>query len=132
MIVVDSSVLVAALLADDDVGLWAAEALAATDLGAPSIAAFESANIIRRHVASGLVDARLATAAHRDLALLTIEYWPYHAVAARCWELRHNLTIYDAAFVAMAEATKSPLYTLDKRLAAASGPSCDFVTPTAS
>jgi predicted nucleic acid-binding protein len=53
-----------------------------------------------------------------------------HAVAARCWDLRHSLTIYDAAFVAMAEATQSPLYTLDKRLAAASGPSCEFVTPT--
>jgi predicted nucleic acid-binding protein len=57
-----------------------------------------------------------------------VEYWPYDAVAARCWELRHNLTIYDAAFVAMAEATQS-LYTLDQRLVAAPGPHCEFITP---
>jgi predicted nucleic acid-binding protein len=130
MIVIDSSVLVAALLADQDFGVWAAQTVAGFDLGAPSIAAFEGANIIRRHAAAGLIDARVAAAAHRDLALLTVDYWPYHAVAARCWELRHNLTIYDAAFVAMAEATQSPLYTLDQRLAAASGPTCEFVTPT--
>jgi predicted nucleic acid-binding protein len=130
MIIVDSSVLVAALLADHDFGVWAARAIAVSDLGAPSIAAFEAANIIRRHVAAGLIDDRLAAVAHRDLALLTVEYWPYHAVAARCWELRHNLTIYDAAFVAMAEATESPLYTLDQRLTAASGPTCVFATPS--
>jgi predicted nucleic acid-binding protein len=129
MIIVDSSGLVAALLADHDFGVWAAQTVAGSDLGAPSIAAFEGANIVRRHAAAGLIDARVAAAAHRDLALLTVEYWPYHAVAARCWELRHNLTIYDAAFVAMAEATESPLYTLDQRLAAASGPTCEFVTP---
>ena len=96
--------------------------IASFDLSAPSVAPFEAANIIRRHAAAGLVDAYLATAAHRDLALLTVEYWPYHAVAERCWELRHNLTIYDAAFVAIAEATESPLYTLDQRLAGAHGP----------
>ncbi len=129
MIVIDSSVLVAALLSDHDFGEWAARAVASMELGAPSLAAFESANIIRRHAAAGLIPARLAEAAHRDLALLTVEYWPYHAVAARCWELRHNLTIYDASFVAMAEATRSPLYTLDQRLAAATGPTCEFITP---
>jgi predicted nucleic acid-binding protein len=43
--------------------------------------------------------------------------------------LRHNLTIYDAAFVAMAEATGTPLYTLDRRLAAVTGPVCEFVLP---
>jgi predicted nucleic acid-binding protein len=129
MIIVDSSVLVAALLADSDFGTWSATAIAQFDVGAPSIAAFESANIIRRHAAAGLVDERVASLAHRALALLTLEYWPYDAVAARCWELRHNLTIYDAAFVAMAEATQSPLYTLDERLASATGPTCEFITP---
>jgi predicted nucleic acid-binding protein len=129
MIIVDSSVLVAALLADRDFGAWSAAAIARSLVGAPSIAAFESANIIRRHAAAGLVDERVASLAHRDLALLTIEYWPYDALAARCWELRHNLTVYDASFVAMAEETDSPLYTLDHRLVAATGPNCEFVTP---
>ena len=129
MIVVDSSVLVAALLVDRQFGAWAADAVAGSDLGAPSLAAFEAANIVRRHVAAGLVDARIAEAAHRDLALLVVEYWPYQAVATRCWELRENLTIYDAAYVAVAEATESPLYTLDQRMTTASGPTCRFVIP---
>jgi predicted nucleic acid-binding protein len=129
MIVVDSSVLVAALLANHEFGAWAARSVAEFELGAPSVVAFESANIMRRHAAAGLVDENVAADAHRDLALLTIEYWPYHAVAERCWELRHNLTIYDAAFVAVAEATRSPFYTLDQRLAASTGPHCEFVTP---
>jgi predicted nucleic acid-binding protein len=129
MIIVDSSALVAALLDEGATGAWAAEVLVDHDLGAPSIAAFECANVIRRWAAAGLVDPYLATTAHRSLAQLTIEYWPYDAVAARCWELRNNLTIYDASFVAMAEATESPLYTLDQRLATASGPTCEFVTP---
>jgi predicted nucleic acid-binding protein len=129
VIVVDASVVVAALLADRDVGVWAADAVSSFDLSAPALAAFEAANIMRRHAAAGVVHPRVAQAAHRDLALLTIEYWPYDAVAARCWELRENLTIYDAAYVAVAEATDSPLYTLDQRLANASGPTCRFVTP---
>jgi predicted nucleic acid-binding protein len=129
MIVVDSSVLVAALLADNKVGEWAARAVAGADLCAPSLVAYESANIIRRHAAAGIVEQHVAAAAHRDLALLTIHFWPYDAVAERCWELRHNLTIYDAAFVAVAEATDSPLYTLDHRLVAASGPRCEFKSP---
>lgn len=129
MIIVDSSTVVAAFLSEDEFGAWAAGVVAGFELGAPSIAAFESANIIRRHASAGLVDERTARSAHRDVALLTVEYWPYHAVAARCWELRHNLTVYDAAYVAMAEATGSPLYTLDRRLAASTGPTCDFVLP---
>jgi predicted nucleic acid-binding protein len=129
MIVVDASVLVAALLVDRQFGVWAAQAVTEFDLGAPAVAAFEAANIIRRHGAAGLVDAQIAAAAHRDLALLRVEYWPYHAVAARCWELRDNLTVYDAAYVAVAEATQSSLYTLDLRMASASGPTCRFVTP---
>jgi predicted nucleic acid-binding protein len=130
VIIVDSSVLVAALLADQPFGAWAADAVAGDDVGAPSLAAFEAANIIRRHAAAGLIDDPVAALAHHYLALLSIDYWPYEAVSLRCWELRHNLTIYDAAYVAVAEATESPLYTLDRRLASATGPTCRFVTPT--
>lgn len=129
MIVIDASVIVAALLVEGAVGEWAAHAVADADLAAPSLAAFEAANIIRRHAAAGIVHPRIAESAHRDLALLTVEYWPYDSVAARCWELRQNLTIYDAAYVAVAEATGSPLYTLDQQLVSATGPACRFVTP---
>ena len=49
--------------------------------------------------------------------------------AQRAWELRHNLTSYDAWYVAVAEALGLPLATLDEGLARASGPKCDFLTP---
>jgi predicted nucleic acid-binding protein len=48
------------------------------------------------------------------------------AVVAPAWELRDNLTIYDVAYVALAEAIQAPLLTGDRRLARATGPRCSF------
>jgi predicted nucleic acid-binding protein len=59
---------------------------------------------------------------------LRVDLFPYEVVAARVWELRHNMTAYDAWYVALAEALDSPLATLDARLARAAGPRCRFVT----
>jgi predicted nucleic acid-binding protein len=53
------------------------------------------------------------------LAELTIVRYPHHPLADRMWELRHNLTAYDAAFVVLSEALGVPLVTCDARLAAA-------------
>ena len=49
--------------------------------------------------------------------------------AERVWALRHNLTAYDAWYVAVAEALDCPLATLDRRLSRASGPACEVLTP---
>jgi predicted nucleic acid-binding protein len=49
---------------------------------------------------------------------------PHRPLLARCWELRDNLTVYDAAYVALAEVLKAILLTGDKRLAGATGPRC--------
>ncbi len=56
--------------------------------------------------------------------------FPYGLLAERAWELRHNVTAYDAWYVALAEGLEAGLATLDVRLSLASGPRCAFVTPT--
>lgn len=57
------------------------------------------------------------------------ELFPYAPLADRCWQLRANVTAYDAAYVALAEQLDVRLATLDSRLADAAGPRCDFATP---
>ena len=70
-----------------------------------------------------------ANAAYEDLIQLNMETFSFDPFAERIWELRHNLTSYDAWYVAIAEALRLPLATLDKRLSRATGPTCDFLTP---
>jgi len=96
---------------------------------APHLLPFEVANILRRHELAGLVSADQAAQAHADLLDLAIDCWPYHPLAARAWELRPNLTTYDAAYVALAELTESRLVTLDGGLAACPGIRCEVVAP---
>jgi len=128
-VVGDASALVALLLDGGPGGRWVTEALAGADLLAPSLVAFESANIIRRHELAGLVSTDQAAQAHADLLDLTIEHWPYQLLASRTWELRHNLSSYDASYVALAELTGATLVTLDRRISRAPDLRCTITTP---
>lgn len=128
-VVCDASAVVALLLDSGTDGRWAADALAGADLAAPSLLAFESSNIIGRHEIAGLVSADQAAQAHADLLALAIEYWPYELLGSRVWELRANLSSYDASYVAVAELTDAPLVTLDRRLGRAPGLRCAVTTP---
>ncbi|MEJ7824092.1 MAG: type II toxin-antitoxin system VapC family toxin [Solirubrobacteraceae bacterium] len=128
-IVCDASALVALLLDGGPDGRWAAAALGGADLLAPSLVEFEAANVIRRHELAGIVTADQVAQAHADLLDLTIEHWPYELLAGRAWQLRHNLSVYDAAYVALAERADATLVTLDKRIAGAPDVRCDIVTP---
>ena len=128
-VVCDASALVALLLDGGSTGRWVAEALTGADLVAPSIVAFETANIIRRHELAGLVSADQAAQAHADLLDLEIEQWPYELLATRAWELRRNLSSYDASYVALAELTGATLVTLDGRVGRAPGLRCAAATP---
>jgi predicted nucleic acid-binding protein len=112
--------------------MWAAEVCAGATLYAPALLPFECANIIRRHEAAGLIGSDQAAQAHADLLDLAVELWPYEALAARVRELRQNLTSYDAAYVALAEAIDVPLVTFDRHLARASGIRCTVRVPPAS
>jgi predicted nucleic acid-binding protein len=128
-VVCDASVVVALLLDSGEDGQWATVALSDGDLAAPSLLGFEAANIMRRHELAGLVSKDQAIQAHIDLLDLAIEPWPYELLAARAWKLRHNLPIYDASYVALAELTDATLVTLDERIAAAPDLRCAVRTP---
>jgi predicted nucleic acid-binding protein len=70
-----------------------------------------------------------ANAARNDLMQLDISLFPFEPFADRIWELRNNVTSYDAWYVALAESLKLPLATLDERLSRQNGVTCDFLTP---
>lgn len=128
-VVCDASAIVALLLDGGADGRWATAALSGRDLAAPSLLGFEAANIIRRHELAGLVGSDQAAQAHADLLDLTIEQWPYEIVASRVWELRGNLSSYDASYVALAELIGTTFVTLDKRIVGAPGLGCAIATP---
>jgi len=128
-VVCDASALVAVLLDGGADGVWATEAISRSELVAPSIVAFEVANIIRRHSLAGIVGADQAAQAHGDLLDLAIEHWSYEILAPRAWALRRNLSIYDASYVALAELTGATLVTLDRRIGGAPGLRCTIATP---
>jgi predicted nucleic acid-binding protein len=128
-VVCDASALVALLLDAGPDGRWATDELRYADLAAPSLIAYETANIIRRHERAARISSDQAAQAHTDLLDLPIEHWPYELLASRAWKLRHNLSSYDASYVALAELTSTTLVTLDRRLAAAPGLHCPVRTP---
>jgi predicted nucleic acid-binding protein len=126
-VVVDASVLVAILTAEGKLGERAAEACRGSLLAAPELMPFEAANVLRRLELAGTIDATGARLAHRDLLDLEVDLWPYDVVATRAWQLRGSLSIYDAAYAAVAEEIEAPLVTLDARLAGANGLRCQVV-----
>jgi predicted nucleic acid-binding protein len=127
--VVDSSVLVAALVDTGPHGVWAEDVLAGGSLHAPELARAEATNILRRLERAKLITTPEANGAQEDLMQLDIDLFSFEPFADRIWELRHNLTSYDAWYVALAEALKLPLATLDEALAKSNGVACEFLTP---
>jgi predicted nucleic acid-binding protein len=127
--VVDSSVLVAALIDTGPDGAWAEQILASGSLVAPAIVRTEAANVLRRLEQSQDIPVLEANAAFEDLMLLDLELLPFDPFAARVWELRRNITSYDAWYVAIAEVYDLPLATLDEKLCKAAGTRCRFLTP---
>lgn len=128
MVVVDASLMVAALVDSGPGGEWAENVLARNALAAPELLLVETGNILRRLERAGELSTLEATSAQRDLPRLDLELFPFSPFADRVWALRENLTGYDAWYVALAEALECPLMTLDRRLGRASGPSCEIVT----
>lgn len=127
-IVIDASAAVAALVDSGPAGRWA-ESLLAGHLAAPHLIHVEAANVLRRAVHAGDLTDEIASLAHADLLGLSIQLVPYPLVAGRAWELRHNISSYDAFYVAVAELLDAPLATLDRRLVSSPGPACSFRTP---
>lgn len=128
-VVVDASLLVAATSDAGAEGRWAEEVVRAGSLVAPPLALVEATNILRRFELEGRLGRLEAGAAARDLLLFDLELVPFSPFAERIWELRANVTSYDAWYVAVAEQCDLPLATLDLRLTRAPGPRCRFLLP---
>ena len=129
MLVVDAAFVVAALVDGGPDGTWADGVLAEDDLAAPHLMPVEVANILRRAVGTGDLSPDAAAMAHAELLALPVELFPYAPFAPRVWELRENVTSYDAWYVALAESLDAKLATLDVRLSRATGPRCSFELP---
>jgi predicted nucleic acid-binding protein len=76
---------------------------------------------MRRFAARGEIDGERGRMALGDLADLRVHRYAYDFLLSRLWTLRHNLTSYDAVYVALAEALDCVLLTRDQRLANAAG-----------
>lgn len=120
MIVVDASALLEVLLRTP-----AAQAVERRlfdpreTLHAPHLLDVEVAQVVRRYAAAGEIDQDRGRVALADLADFSLRRYPHDFLLPRVWELRDNLTAYDAVYVALAEALDAPLITRDRRLAAA-------------
>ena len=128
-IVVDASLVVAALVDSGHEGQWAERTIAEQSLAAPELVLVEASNILRRLERADEISSLEATASHADLLQLDVELVPFAPFARRVWALRNNLTSYDAWYVALAETLTCALATLDRRLARAPGSECRIFVP---
>ena len=122
MIVVDASAVLEVLLRTAAASAVEGRIFADGEtLHAPHLIDVEVAQVIRRYAAHGDIDADRGRAALADLSDMPIRRYPHDLLLPRIWDLRNNLTAYDASYVALAEALDAPLLTRDQRLAAAAG-----------
>ena len=122
MIVIDASALLEALLQTPAAAAVAERLLGeGLPLHAPHLIDLEVTQALRRYAATGRVEAARCEDALDDLQDFSLRRYQHDVLLPRVWELRHDLTAYDAAYVALAEALDATLLTRDRRLAAASG-----------
>lgn len=117
---IDASAAVLGLLNDGD----ARARLGSSSIACPHLADSEVAHALRSQVLRGDVTAAAASKAIDAWGRIGIERVGVRGLLSRIWELRDNLSAYDATYVAVAEALEAPLVTADGRLARASGPRC--------
>jgi predicted nucleic acid-binding protein len=125
VIVLDASALVELLL-QTRVGRAIASRVADPTLGlhVPHLVDVEVAQVLRRFVREGEIDAPAAAEALDDLRDLDLQRHAHEPLLDRVWALRQNLTAYDAAYVALAEVLDAVLLTCDRRLSRAAGIAC--------
>lgn len=125
MIVVDASVL-ANVIGDDgaDGRRARGEIRGVGPLAAPDLVDVETVAVLRKRWRAGTISDRRFSTAISDLEQLGISRYPTLPLMRRAFELRANVTAYDASYVALAELLGCELLTGDRRLAGAAGPSC--------
>ncbi|MHB1488175.1 MAG: type II toxin-antitoxin system VapC family toxin [Acidimicrobiales bacterium] len=131
-VVVDASVVVAALIDRGADGKWAERILGSDALVAPHLMPVEVANVLRRALLARDISVDSASLAHADLIKLRIDLFAYEPFAERAWALRNTMSAYDAWYVALAESLDAPVATLDSRLARSAGARCRFIVPGSS
>ncbi|WP_222270944.1 type II toxin-antitoxin system VapC family toxin [Modestobacter marinus] len=120
MIVLDASAAIAALLRDGS----AREAVASEQLHVPHLIDAEVVHTLRRLVAVGRLPALSGQRLVITWSELGLVRHPFHALLPRMWELRENVSAYDATYITLAEALGCALLTADARLARAPGTAC--------
>ncbi|CAN5697559.1 PIN domain-containing protein [soil metagenome] len=123
MIVLDASAAVSVLLNVDRVARDLRYRIQQPDesLHVPHLFDVEVLHVLRRHSFSGALSERRERVALDRLSSTRMTRYPHTALLGRIWELKNNLTAYDAAYVALAESLAAPLVTLDGRLSQAPG-----------
>lgn len=125
MIVVDASVVAPALADDGPDGDRARHRLRGEQLIAPELIDLEVLSTLRRAARGGRLDERRSSQALDDLAALPLRRVSHLPLVPRAWELRDNLTAYDAAYVALAEALDALLLTADGAFEKVGGVRCE-------
>ena len=126
MLVVDASVLAPAIADQGADGDRCRDAIRGQVLAAPDLLRVEVLSVLRRHAARGSITALQARNAVADLLALPVSVYPTAALLSRCWQLRGNVTAYDATYIALAEALGCVVITCDAKLANAPGPRCQI------
>ena len=122
MIVVDASVVLELLLRTPAATVMEARLFSGDAIWhAPHLLDVEVAQVLRRYTFAGDIGADRGFEALSDLADLPLTRYPHHPFLSRIWELRDNVTAYDAVYISLAEALAVPLVTLDAKLASAPG-----------
>ncbi len=122
MIVVDASAVLEILLQTPAAPRVSRRIFASGEtLHAPHLLDVEIAQVLRRYARSGVISSDRGAEALTDLADLPLNRYPHFVLLPRIWQLRHNVTAYDAAYLALAEALDAPLLTRDRALASAGG-----------
>ena len=123
MIVLDASAVVAVLVGRDSEAERIRRKVEGPgeSLHVPHIMDLEVLHALRRQTLLGTLSRRRGAEALADLKNIAFVRYPHALLVDRIWELKENLTAYDAAYVALAEALDAPLVTLDARLAGAPG-----------
>lgn len=121
MLVVDASAALDVLLGKEPDSTLAQRISQDGDLHVPHLIDVEILSALRRLVRTKEVSADRAADAQLDFADLPMIRYPHQELADRIWQLRDNLTAYDATYVALAEVLETPLVTCDGKLAGARG-----------
>jgi predicted nucleic acid-binding protein len=123
VIVIDASALLEVLVEETPAAKAVAERLSrrGDTIHAPHLVDLELTNALRRRILAGLIPLERGGDALEDLAALRMFRHPHNFLLSRVWELRNNLSAYDAIYIALAEYLDAPLLTRDRRMANAAG-----------